>query len=443
MDINVIKNYFLKIGASFAESREWNRLNEDKNFKESSILRNGKFGIGILSSFLIGDKIKVETRKLGSEHIFSFETNKYDQVISITKNRTKGEFIGTKIIIPLKCELDPSIIVNWYRLDDIRVLLNDEVLKNKIKNDEYGKWNILECGGGYDLEEIKWSYDYKIDPFRLKGKNESVTYMPNLICNGIVIPERYDKKVESYIISKWPTIVLKGPTSMIDLDLSRNELNSNLPFLSELEKQLLVSYIDKLKSVFKNGDDKQINICDSKVTSDFRVTNFKDQKLIFTKNGYGLFNSFFMQRNALKRVVRIWVKKGVNLRVLKECDSETAYILEGTGGHPYLKNKIVAFRDGYEICENAKIYMPILDYEDYQNWSANIYKLGKNFINNNVIHRFDLSQENYIREKFQLDIDTAEVVLAIEYNFNNSKKDSSFIFEEYFKNEAIMPFYNI
>ncbi len=61
MDESIIANYFLKVGKSYYESDEFEieKLNWKSDFKPIS-----RFGIGILSCFIVGDRIEVNTRKV-------------------------------------------------------------------------------------------------------------------------------------------------------------------------------------------------------------------------------------------------------------------------------------------------------------------------------------------------------------------------------------------
>jgi hypothetical protein len=61
MTADVVRNYFLKAGASFRNSDAWRRSHEDDSGK-SRVLRSGRFGIGILASFLLGGEVEVSTR---------------------------------------------------------------------------------------------------------------------------------------------------------------------------------------------------------------------------------------------------------------------------------------------------------------------------------------------------------------------------------------------
>lgn len=65
MNAGIIKDYFLKIGSSYRTSEQWK-----SNFcvdETTNIPRTGKFGIGMLAGFLIGDKIEVKTKHVSED----------------------------------------------------------------------------------------------------------------------------------------------------------------------------------------------------------------------------------------------------------------------------------------------------------------------------------------------------------------------------------------
>ena len=57
MTAEVIQNYFLKAGASFRRSNFWRQEHEDEH-SHSRIFRTGRFGVGALAAFLLGDDKK-------------------------------------------------------------------------------------------------------------------------------------------------------------------------------------------------------------------------------------------------------------------------------------------------------------------------------------------------------------------------------------------------
>jgi len=102
MDENVLLNYYLTVGASFRDSYTW----RDKIVEEESnmprIARNGRFGIGMLAGFLLGDKITVVTRHMDNDkgYCFSFAVGSRD--LNVEKIDV-GE-LGTSIKITLHDE---------------------------------------------------------------------------------------------------------------------------------------------------------------------------------------------------------------------------------------------------------------------------------------------------------------------------------------------------
>lgn len=71
MTLETITKYFLIAGASFRNSDIWKRQHID-DLGQFRVMRGGRFGVGALASFLLGDEIEVKTRhfkRLSSEGI--------------------------------------------------------------------------------------------------------------------------------------------------------------------------------------------------------------------------------------------------------------------------------------------------------------------------------------------------------------------------------------
>src|SRR6202451_1072876 len=69
MTEEIIVNYFLKAGGSFRRSLAWKKEFESeegtsRGHSKSRVLRSGRFGVGVLAAFLIGDELEVSTRHL-------------------------------------------------------------------------------------------------------------------------------------------------------------------------------------------------------------------------------------------------------------------------------------------------------------------------------------------------------------------------------------------
>jgi molecular chaperone HtpG len=66
MSAETVRRYFLRAGASFRRSDAWRKIHETPEGK-SRVLRSGRFGIGVLAAFLLGDEVEVSTRNVVAE----------------------------------------------------------------------------------------------------------------------------------------------------------------------------------------------------------------------------------------------------------------------------------------------------------------------------------------------------------------------------------------
>lgn len=95
MTEDVIRNHFLTIGSSFRWSSSWAENYTSKN--KVLVCRSGRFGVGILAAFLIGDKIRVRTKSPQSDVGYSFSFEILDESIAIKKEYNLSS--GTEITI--------------------------------------------------------------------------------------------------------------------------------------------------------------------------------------------------------------------------------------------------------------------------------------------------------------------------------------------------------
>jgi hypothetical protein len=106
MNKDILLNYFFKAGASFINSDIWK--NEFIESEEPSIPRSGRFGVGVLSAFLLGDEIEVCTKFIDDEYSYQLFASIDSQQIEIKKSSFD---IGTMIKIKLKHDV-VSLIKN-------------------------------------------------------------------------------------------------------------------------------------------------------------------------------------------------------------------------------------------------------------------------------------------------------------------------------------------
>lgn len=462
MDLDVIKNHFLKIGSSFRESDELKKINDNISESNKETQRNGKFGIGILASYLLGDTIEVRTKsKLGGVQ-YTFKTRKDTQVIEIEKDSNSKEIFsdnseyGTEIKIKLKEDLDITelIIGEWYKFDDVKldISVNGIVKKNEnlvdILSGEDKKnrqeWHELNNINEYGFKKIYWSYDYKIDSILFRGRREEKKEVlkPNLICNGILIPDSYAKRVNSILIEEWPTVLVYDTSGNLELNLSRDEINGTLPFIKKLEKVLIDEFVREFRELSKEVEENRSSLIDNgKITklSKLKLKNYSSQKILFGKNGYSIYNKYFLSKLNPKKVIRIWTKEKIEFNLNSFISDEYLYILEGVGYHPNLKSEITSYCDEKSLFNKGIIYLHQKEYDNYRSYLANIYRLSERFCEKNTIRYLESID---MKSKFSIDIEVDKVSLIIEYKLEDldSSYDGSDVFEKYFEDNFTLEY---
>lgn len=63
MDLDIINNYFTRVGRSYYKSPEFNQLRKALREKNVDFDPCSQFGIGFMSCFMLGDQIEIQTRK--------------------------------------------------------------------------------------------------------------------------------------------------------------------------------------------------------------------------------------------------------------------------------------------------------------------------------------------------------------------------------------------
>lgn len=254
MTASVLTNYFLRAGASFRRSEVWRRQHESRA-GTSRVLRSGRFGVGALAAFLLGDEIEVSTRHVSaaSDSGLVFKATINSEEIQLNHF---ARAVGTTITIRISDEGVWSKLMNarwdwdtladpkhssdlphwdWYCLSSptVRRLL---ISANKTQQLPQ-RWRVPEAESelpsswhrlvvpGY--KDIQWRHHQKL---------------PRLICNGIVVQHRkrydYARPASEGLRLHTPTVSVFDPDGLLPLNLQRTELVTNkLPF----EEKLLAS----------------------------------------------------------------------------------------------------------------------------------------------------------------------------------------------------------
>lgn len=256
MTADTICSYFLKLGASFRRSDAWRDRFEEVDGR-SKILRSGRFGVGVLAAFLLGEEIEVATRYLdtSSSGGLIFTATPSTNLIEIRKADLP---IGTTIRIRLSGEALEKLTSkewhmssrwDWYCLNSpsvVRVIDGSELVQRFYLPDPGGElevnWRRVHHA---DYKDIQWTY----------------SRVPSLACNGImVMGASYglppDAWTEPWL--KNPNLSVFDPDGKLPLDLERSSLLGRLPFLSELvddiARDVIAFLVDNGPEVNLSGD---------------------------------------------------------------------------------------------------------------------------------------------------------------------------------------------
>jgi molecular chaperone HtpG len=259
MTSEIVRTYFLRAGASFRRSDAWRKQHEAKPGK-SRVLRSGRFGVGVLAAFLIGEELEISTRHISAkpEEGLMFKARIDSEAIELLHYKRP---VGTTIRINIS---DPNIwrelahpgyiwqgsqyldrSWDWYCLPQPKLIRTvkledpdpqkEEVLKQKFslplpKASLAPGWHRISDS---DYSDIQWTYENS----------------PRLTCNGIRVMDRvepspynWDRSIEplsssesDHLLLNCPNISVFDPDGHLPLLLQRTGLaDSKYPFHSAL-----------------------------------------------------------------------------------------------------------------------------------------------------------------------------------------------------------------
>jgi hypothetical protein len=155
MTQEIICDYFLKAGGTFRENIAWKREFEDNRAAslKSKVLRSGRFGIGVLAAFLLGDEIEVSTRHVTSHRGIHFR-------VRLDSRRTSPDFT------PIQLDYDERLSVGT----TIRIKVRRTQLKSRLDTD------IFSDNDSWDWYALK-----NPSVVRLLGKNKGVLKQSQMV----------------------------------------------------------------------------------------------------------------------------------------------------------------------------------------------------------------------------------------------------------------------
>ncbi|HHQ4709546.1 TPA: HD domain-containing protein [Aeromonas veronii] len=269
MDINTVRDYFLKVGASYRTSEVW-KANFSDN-EHSYIPRTGKFGIGMLAGFLIGNEISVQSKHISDKSRgvqFSYTLESSDIAVSFFNSDKVGtsiEISTTDSILALLHESfktsfpsriyghsyyhgrSNSISSNWYFLDTPQIQVfekSDGHIKALKRTNKKAKGDIFKnwvCVNKTELDGYYWNFSTRCN---------------HVYCNGIIIHEastpkfNLDVGIESITLSGIEVLLLDND-GIVPINLQRNNfLDEHFFEYENLKSSVFTEYT---KRVYNNS----------------------------------------------------------------------------------------------------------------------------------------------------------------------------------------------
>lgn len=432
-----IINYFLNVGTSFRKSMDWKKRFIDEEGK-SKISRTGKFGIGVLASFLLGEEIKVNSKSMSDEKTYSFTANIDSQYINISKETNRSDF-GVDISISINDKKRNELLTNyssqlwtdWYIYDEPKIsfIVDDEILaiNNKYSLDKFYDFETEE------FEKISWSYI-----------NDSSFYYSSMIaCNGIIITENYEPneflKKHYEIIRKKPAVLVTDKEGIFPVKLDRNDIDCDeFPFEEELLIEVSKHFIAKL------------------LTIEIDLTNLNKTKLIhspkfiYGKEGFLIDCNYFL--NGIKdktTFIRLMTNKS-NVEIDFEKFEKCFFTIEFNKyfGLKSQSNNI-APSGGARIIMPKANYVPLFDTNTrYINKYLKASSIIEEESNEHILYRIDgyNKQPSILDKIINIDKNLLSNCISIQeithsfFNNINCGKVLGDLLEKYIKNNYIIPY---
>jgi hypothetical protein len=284
MTPEVVRDYFLRAGASFRDSRRWKQEYTDEE-GASQIRRSGRFGVGVFAGFLLGQNMEITTRHITADYGLSFNAKNSSDVIELRKVDAP---VGTTITIRLSEEISHDFVkqvwprcAHWYALNDPKIVFRHKTpdstnplpqimsVTTQQANGEVVDWNVFRPSG---FASVSWTSNLRfgvgvsanegeesIGTGNAKRRDET----PFVYCNGFLIGSptrdtgeaRYSWqerkrpiRPSSYSWSKDrpfspPSLLISDHEGSLPLTLRRDQLAGPLPFEDALAEDIVVDLL--------------------------------------------------------------------------------------------------------------------------------------------------------------------------------------------------------
>jgi len=319
-----IRDYFLRAGASYRRNPQWKASFEVDNngVAKSKVLRSGRFGVGALASFLIGNEIQVITRYASDVNGYEFKALLSDESIDIQRNFNAK--IGTQIQVKLGRAVYDSLVNDakniyrpnrwdWYcgeYPEVVRKICNVKGVFKKINN----RYKISSGYKGRDWRKLPSYFPY--DVYWTFDK------YPSLICNNVFINDAtrsggspiYGASGYSHEVV-YPSVAIIDSNGFFPLNLQRDRLQViDYPFDKHLINEV---FSEALAWLFFNGPNNSADTIKELDGHNSPVTELMKNGLVINSEGYGLALSILLNHRPIRHLL-IQSKIGLAIKPLSE-----------------------------------------------------------------------------------------------------------------------------
>lgn len=308
MNEDVITNYYLTVGANFRNSSYWNEKISDK-VDEDNVVRAGRFGVGFLAAFLIGDIIQVTTRHLDDKNGYKFNVTLDDEQVDV--KITNGLEFGTEIKIPMK---DIKSLLNdkerrengeilwneWYHNEtpEVCYMVDDKIvipeLNYKIPDDveTSSNWRSIES---YEFRKVSYGI-IPVDRSKIFDYDCN-NFLSNIILlNGFLINVNENTELKAfYPIMNDKNCYYKAICSIVDdknclgINLSRTKLDQNNDIFKQINTELWKWQIARFLC------------CNISIRKETNTNNIL-YGIIVKKNFFSIIHPYFLKRLNLNEI---------------------------------------------------------------------------------------------------------------------------------------------
>jgi len=242
MNAGIVRDYFLVAGATYRRSREWVSQFVEPGSGSPRVIRSGRFGIGALAIFLLGDEFVMRTRRFDAppNHAVSFRCRLTDRNIEL---RRVERCIGTSIAVQLGVEAFDRLRQDadkweWYYLRSPRCvrLINGHPSKAETIDATSPPWRPVQSAS---VSDLRWAR----------------SLCEQLLINGIQVFEELDERRDlgwdgphGKRIPWKPHVAVSvmDRDCCVPLNLKRTDYAETPPYDLDLERSIIRAEIARL-----------------------------------------------------------------------------------------------------------------------------------------------------------------------------------------------------